>query len=290
MWIIFLSMNRTYVRKVVFSVCVSCGKNKKIYCKGMCDTCYDRQLVPSRWSEKSDFCVKCGSSESPHVAHGLCRRCYGQQETNILCACGCGLTVPRRGNEIKKYRKGHWLRAQGKESEFQKSRTEKLSGKGNPQYGKFGKDHPAYGHKTKPEVREQRRQRAIKRVASRKTSKTDIEIILSDILDEMGIEHISQHPLKNKFVVDEFLPKYGIVIEANGDYWHGNTLKFPVLNKVQKKNSDRDAGRFIYLHKCGYTVVFFWGHELIGHREYCKRRILELTKYTLLPNIQDSVQ
>lgn len=183
---------------------------------------------------------------------------------------------------VKEFRKGHWLKVQGKDSKFQEAHKKRFTGENNPQYGRFGKDHPSYGHKTSDATRELRRQIAIKRV-SKKTGATDIEIVLSEILDEIGICHIPQYIFKNKFVVDEFLPDHNIVIEANGDYWHGNPSFFPKLNKTQKTNSDRDKGRFSYISKCGYIPVFLWGSELLKHREYCKKRILELVKYTLLP-------
>ena len=170
---------------------------------------------------------------------------------------------------------------------FMKAHVEAMTGGNNPQYGKFGKDHPAYGHETTEETREFRRQAAVKRVASQKTKGTDIEIILSELLDELGVNHISQYNFKNKFVVDEFLPDHNAIIEANGDYWHGNPTMFPNLNMLQKANMRRDERRWTYIHKCGYNVIFFWGNELLKHREYCRRRLVDLTKYILVPNPQD---
>lgn len=273
-------MNRT---------CSQCGSTK-YYCKGLCKNCYNKQLVPKRWSEKSDFCVKCGTSQTPHVAHGLCKRCFNtQKESGNLCACGCGLTTSIYRGVPRKFRKGHWLKVQNSDSEFQKAHKERFTGKNNPQYGKFGKDHPAYGHETSQETRELRRQVAIKRVASQKKSKTDIEIILSNILDELEIEHVSQKPIKGKFVVDEFLPKYNAIIEANGDYWHGNPSKFPNPNKLQSRNMSKDNGKFIYLHRCGYIVMYLWENELKKHKEFCRRRILDFLKNSASPFIQDSV-
>lgn len=31
---------------------------------------------PKRWAGKYDCCRECGTTGSPHVAHGLCRKCY----------------------------------------------------------------------------------------------------------------------------------------------------------------------------------------------------------------------
>lgn len=268
--------------------CVQCGSTK-YYCKGLCKNCYSKQFVPSRWSEKSDFCVRCGTSEIHHVAHGLCNNCYHTQETDVLCACGCGLTVPKSGNKAKKYRKGHWLRAQGTDSEFHKNHIEKLSGKGNPQYGKFGKDHPAYGHKTKPEVREQRRQARLKSLSQRTNKVTDIEVILSSILDELGLFHKPQEILYKKFAVDEFLPDYGLVIEAHGSYWHGDPRKFDTLSVLQSKNVKRDASKRKYLEACGNRVLILWEKELKENPEWCKKEILSAIENFFVPLIQYTV-
>src|SRR3990172_4228710 len=89
--------------------CSRCG-SKKYYAKGLCKSCYRKNLVPARWSKMSDFCLNCGTSERKHKARGLCEICYGSQKTSVLCTCGCGLTVPKIGNKIRKYRKGHWMR------------------------------------------------------------------------------------------------------------------------------------------------------------------------------------
>lgn len=251
-------------------ICQNCG-SPKYYCKGLCKSCYTKNLVPKGWSRISDFCLSCGKTDSPHTAKGLCSRCYATQSTNILCACGCGATVPKVGNKIRKYKKGHWMK---NNVEFMKAHIQSMIGKDNPQYGKFGKEHPAFGHKTSDRTREERRQRRLKAMNTRLDKRTSIEIILSNILDEINILHIPQSIMYDKFVVDEFLPDSNVIIEAFGGYWHGDTRKFPILNDRQKRTQRLDSSRIKYLSKCGHSVLILWEKELNENPEWCREQIL----------------
>lgn len=259
--------------------CQSCGTTKhKHFAKGFCRRCYHRNFVPAQWSRKHSRCVKCGTDQIKHVAHGLCRRCYGStKDSGPPCACGCGLPVSLRAGKPKKFRKGHWVRAQGPNSEFQQMMSRRFSGEGNPCYGLYGEDHPSYGHETTEETRELRRQHGLNLVKKRWNDKTDIEIILSDLLDELHLYHISQYVVGNKFIVDELLPEFNVIIEAWGDFWHANPARFDIdeLTEVQRKNCIRDASRLKYIRKCGYTVLTFWEYDLKNNLDHCRSQILD---------------
>lgn len=254
--------------------CSQCG-SPKYYCKGLCKSCYTKNLVPNRWSRISDVCLSCGLSESPHVAKGLCSKCYATQDTNILCACGCGLTVPKVGNKIRKYRKGHWMKGN---NQFMQAHILSMTGSNNPQYGKFGKEHPAFGHKTSDKTREERRQRRLKALNSKTNKRTGIEVILSTLLDELKIEHLPQCILYNKFTVDEYLPSYNKAIEAFGGYWHGDTRKFKTLTERQIHTQKADASRIKYLEVCGVSVLVLWEKELNENPEWCKEQIIQFIR------------
>lgn len=277
------------MKKTEYRVCKICGDDEKYYCKGMCKSCYKKALIPSRWCRISDACVRCGKSDSPHQARGLCAKCYRWLDTDVLCACGCGLPVPRIGNKVKKFRKGHWLRIQGEGSAFQKAHKERFTGSNNPQYGKFGKDHPAYGHETKPEVRELRRKTILRTLSEGKMGKTDIEVILSEILDELGVKHISQALLYDKFTVDEYLPEGRVIIEAFGEYWHGDRRRFKRLNHFQMANFKRDESKGKWLTNKGHRVLILWEKELKKDREWCRQEILLAIENSTVPFVQDSV-
>lgn len=83
-----------------YEKCVRCGGvDSRHVGLGLCDKCWgylynrqrrsnnkelglyreihkNKQHKPKRWAGKYDRCRKCGTADSPHVAHGLCRKCY----------------------------------------------------------------------------------------------------------------------------------------------------------------------------------------------------------------------
>ena len=112
-----------------------------------------------------------------------------------------------------------------------------------------------------PEGKEMRRAMGVKSVliqAKNKTRRTSIEIKMADELSARGIEYIEQHNLGDKFALDFFLPKYGIVIECDGDYWH----RLP-------KAIARDKSKNAYVKACGYSIYRFWESEINRDVEAC---------------------
>lgn len=159
-----------------------------------------------------------------------------------------------------------------------KAHIQAMTGSNNPQYGKFGENHPAFGHATTDKTREERRQRRLKALSIRVDKRTGIEVILSSLLDGLNIVHQSQHIMYNKFTVDEYLPEYSTVIEAFGGYWHGDTRKFKTLTTRQIRSQKADTARIKYLNTCGHSVLVLWEKELNENPEWCKEQIINLTR------------
>jgi len=79
------------------------------------------------------------------------------------------------------------------------------------------------------------------------------EVPLAIALDICGIEHNSQYrPPNCRFRFDEFVPP-NILIEANGDYWHGKEA-------VKRRDIEKGA----WAERNGYTLVVIWEHEIKG--------------------------
>lgn len=268
--------------------CTKCS-SEKYYCKGLCHSCYAKLLVPKNWSKKFDKCIVCNTTNHPHVGHGYCTFCYQNRKSNILCACGCGKYVTLHGSNPKTFLQGHWLHTQSGDSLFHKNQAKAMLGENNPQFGKFGENHPAHGHKTTDKTRQERRERRLHALANRGKT-TNIEKALSDILDSMNLSHNSQSILYNKFTVDEFLPDYNLVIEANGRYWHGDPRKFPNLSAKQISIQKRDYSKIPYLTTCGHRVLVLWEQELLSNIEWCKQEIILAIEHSLVPVLQDSTK
>lgn len=263
--------------------CSSCG-SPNYYCKGLCKNCYNRDHIPTQWSEQFTKCVTCKTTEHPHVARGQCTRCYGKRQSTQLCQCGCGNYTALRGSKVKKFIRGHWLKQEGSD----KIRPN-MAGENNPQFGKFGKDHPSYGHTTTQKTRDERRTRRLKFLSERGKI-TGIESKLSTLLDKMDITHVPQTLLYNKFSVDEFLPKWNLVIEAYGGYWHGDQRKFPILSTQQEKTTKKDRSKEKYLNTCGHRILILWENELLHHEDWCRSEIEKSITKHLIPLTQDSIQ
>jgi len=92
-----------------------------------------------------------------------------------------------------------------------------------------------------------------------------LEIAGSAILHKMGLDFKEQFLLFGKFTVDVYLEKQQLVIQWDGDYWHGNPKKFPVLNIHQERKNKNDRSCNAYLKKCGLHVLRFWESTVKNH-------------------------
>lgn len=53
---------------------------------------------------------------------------------------------------------------------------------------------------------------------------TNLELALRALLDSLGVEFLEQHQIGN-YKVDAYVPRIGLVIEADGSYWHQDEAK-----------------------------------------------------------------
>lgn len=121
-----------------------------------------------------------------------------------------------------------------------------------------------------PEVRENLLKLNIKQ---QKISPNKLEKAGYSLLDEIGIEYIAQHPIANKFVVDAYIPSVNLIIQFDGDYWHGHPEKFPTLDKRQKRRVVIDKSQNAYFKKYGYIILRFWETDIYRHREWVCEKI-----------------
>lgn len=131
--------------------------------------------------------------------------------------------------------------------------SDKMSGKNHPFYGKKRPEHSKL-MKT-PEMME-------KIFAGR--SMTDIEQLMATMLDQVNISYHSQFFIKyndDTFAYDFKIKGLPILIEVDGDYWHGGpgtTKHVPFVMEVQDKDNIKD----ITAKEHGYTVLRFWGSDM----------------------------
>lgn len=93
-------------------------------------------------------------------------------------------------------------------------------------------------------------------------SPTSIEIEVAVALDQLGIEHYSQHrPDGCTQVFDEFVPPR-LFIEVHGDYWHAYPGKYSSPDRIQSKNLEYDERKARWAIQHGYDLVIIWEHEI----------------------------
>lgn len=85
-------------------------------------------------------------------------------------------------------------------------------------------------------------------------------------LNELNIKFDEQVLMFNKFLVDVLLKEKHIVIQWDGDYWHGHPLQKP-YDKRQIKRKKLDKSQDSYIKKCGYKVLRFWESDVKNNKE-----------------------
>lgn len=90
------------------------------------------------------------------------------------------------------------------------------------------------------------------------------------LLDAIGVEYKTQVLIGDKFTVDVFVPSRNLVIQWDGDYWHGYGV---AKDNRQKKRVKLDRSQDAYMRKAGFKVLRFWEHEVKNEGESVSENI-----------------
>jgi very-short-patch-repair endonuclease len=82
----------------------------------------------------------------------------------------------------------------------------------------------------------------------------------------------SQYLVFDKWTVDAALPDLRLVIQADGDYWHGYDPKTHAHYSVAK-NRLNDHRQALYMDKAGWLLLRLWEHDLKLRPEWCADQI-----------------
>ena len=110
------------------------------------------------------------------------------------------------------------------------------------------------------------KEKQMKGLLSQQNSKepTSIEKKLYQELKDRGFLFETQKIINGKFVVDAYVPKFNLIIECDGIYWHS-------LDRVVKKDKAENA----YLTKCGYNLLRLTETEINNYKFVKKLEFLE---------------
>ena len=99
-------------------------------------------------------------------------------------------------------------------------------------------------------------------------SKTKIERKISDLLTKHSYDHKQQFRIYfqgRKFKqYDFYLPKYNLLIEADGDYWHGNHRLYLTLNETQITNQKNDSFKEFLAKDKNYSLIRYWESDILA--------------------------
>jgi len=106
-------------------------------------------------------------------------------------------------------------------------------------------------------------ERARKKLLLKK--ETNIEKKIKEILVDNKIEFKKNFCVSfegKKRMFDFYLKEYNLLVEADGDYWHSNPIRFITLNETQQKNKANDEFKNYIAKEKGYNLVRFWESDI----------------------------
>ena len=111
-------------------------------------------------------------------------------------------------------------------------------------------------------------------VIQQQTSPTSLERAGYTLMKDAGIEFVAQHQIGGKFVVDAFIEACGVVVQFDGDYWHGNPKRFSKLDARQHARRTLDRSQDAYMKRCGLLVIRFWENDVHRRPDDVLRQLL----------------
>ena len=83
------------------------------------------------------------------------------------------------------------------------------------------------------------------------------------LMKEMGIKYVAQKIIGG-FIYDFYLPDHKMLVEVDGDYYHGHPDKYTKdqLNGMQKKNQKTDKEKTLTAKGLGYKIERVWERDI----------------------------
>lgn len=101
---------------------------------------------------------------------------------------------------------------------------------------------------------------------------TKPELKMKDILNDLNIPFEHQFRLGNH-LFDFHVLNTNILIEVDGDYYHGNPEKFSKLNKMQLKQRQKDIKTNMLAEENNFVLLRFWQNDVLHSTEEVKNII-----------------
>ena len=119
---------------------------------------------------------------------------------------------------------------------------------------------------------------------SKKNKNTKIELKIAQLLLENNIKFETQYEIYYKDwrlkAYYFYLKDFNLLIEADGDYWHGNLNKYNEidLDEIQKASKENDIFKNNLAKDMGYNIIRFWETD-INKKNFVYKLFNEIKKY-----------
>lgn len=247
------------------------------------NTCYCSRKCKGIASRKPRICPIC---ESEFLRGGTgkycCKPCAAKgRKTGEMRPCGiCGepvyITKSRLGKDQYFCSVEHANKWQGRNKTQHTCKTCGNEFRWSPSRSKV--DHQIlYCSLLCRDADPQRRERLLQMTAMQQLGRqTEPERIGYTLLDSLPIDYTPQHVIGGKFCVDAFIPDPGVVVQFDGDYWHGHPERFPYPDARQQRRMKLDSSQDAYMKACGYSVIRIWETDLKHNLESVSARLRQL--------------
>ena len=262
--------------------------NNKCY---NCDTKISKNRFERNKFITYNFCEKCNN-----------RKIKNKYKNKKCCVCGkellsknikystCGeiecLKI-KRNDVSKRIKNTHWSKTENKKEIIKKRIINRKANdlKYDRKYIAWNKGKTGIYSK---ETIEKIRNATINQMKNGKIKKTKQEKIFEQLLIENNIKYKYSFIYKNR-QFDFLLIDYNLVIELQGDYWHGNPKFWDINNndntkkklyetQIMKKKDDIIKEELI--NNSIYNFIFFWEYDVHNNLEKIKQTLFE--KYNII--------
>lgn len=98
-----------------------------------------------------------------------------------------------------------------------------------------------------------------------------------EFLDKIGVRYIRQWEMgSTKRFCDFAIIGHNILIEVDGDYFHGYGLLYENMDAIQKKNNKVDRYKNQWALENGFKMIRIWEHEIKNEPMKVMRRLRKL--------------
>jgi len=97
------------------------------------------------------------------------------------------------------------------------------------------------------------------------------------LMGELGIKITPQKIVGGK-IFDFYIPSINVLVEIDGNYWHGDKELYEELNSVQRRAIKNDEYKDALAIGFGYGIERVWESDLKKNYNQVKERMRKLTK------------